>query len=207
MKLLEKSEKPIFFSTDMVEETLSDRKTKTRRVIKPQPTLKKGKIYQYCGYDRANALAYIAEIDCLFFTTNYICIGKLPYIPGDILWVRETWQYIEGASGAGYAYKAGGGVFNDRFLWKPSIHMPREAARLFLRVTDVKAEQLWDITEEDAIAEGCRKGDKYGETSSIALTAKQSFMWLWQKLYDRRDGCAWASNPWVWVIEFERINP
>ena len=89
--------------------------------------------------------------------------------------------------------------------WKPSIHMPKEAARIFLRVTDVRTERVNDISENDAMAEGCVKGDKYfGENSSPALTAKQSFMWLWNMINEKR-GYGWAMNNWVWVYEFERV--
>ena len=84
--------------------------------------------------------------------------------------------------------------------------MPKGAARIFLRVTDVRAEQLHDITEEDAFKEGFRAGDQIGGgNSSRSGTARQSFMWTWQRLYDKGDH-PWASNPWVWVYEFERCE-
>lgn len=86
--------------------------------------------------------------------------------------------------------------------------MPKEAARIFLKVTDVQFERLRDITEEDAVKEGLYKGWRYLPTSSLAVTAKQAFMWVWDmtiKLKDRNK-YGWIANPWVWVIEFERVE-
>jgi hypothetical protein len=86
--------------------------------------------------------------------------------------------------------------------WHPSIHMPREAARLFLKVTDVRVERLQDILEEDAAREGCGPF-LHSKTSTCA---KQDFMHLWQQIYDGDINKCWVLNPWVWVIEFERVN-
>ena len=117
-----------------------------------------------------------------------------PCCSGDVLYVRETW-----AKGAdGYAYKAD---FEDSggWGWLPSIHMPKEAARIFLKVKAVRVERLQDITEEQARAEGFYPGWKAKGAATPALTAKQAFMWFW--LPD-----VWTADPWVWVIEFEKIT-
>jgi hypothetical protein len=122
--------------------------------------------------------------------------------------VRETcWKGYDGY----YHYKADY-LLGTQQLCKdikviPSIHMPKEAVRIFLRVTNLKCQRLWEITEQEAEFEGCSKGDKYlGKNSSPAGTARQSFMWLWQKINDGRDGCEWANNPCVWVYQFERFE-
>ena len=133
------------------------------------------------------------------------------------IWVRETWRLFNGIDECPHAdfpcgcpshgsplYKA---CHDDgESKWLPSIHMPRKYCRDVYTVTKVRIERLHDITEEDAIAEGCMRGDRYlGENSSSAMSARQSFMWLWQIMYDRRPGFAWLENPWVWVVEYD--NP
>ena len=184
--------KPIIFSTEMAQAILAERKTQTRRVIKGVST----------------------EWDCFGRCTDgdspFIGFGrgerlekkvKAPYQPGDILWVRETWA--ETATGD-YVYIADFPHTKDLLKhgkWRPSIHMPKTAARLFLRVTDVRVEQLQYITEEGAWKEGCPDDvvpDKY--PSSVVW-----FHELWDKLNLKR-GYGWETNPWVYVIEFERIS-
>lgn len=175
------SEFPILFNTEMVLAILDGRKTATRRVIK---------------YNRRG-------------------IAIQPPHKGDLLYVRETWA-PDGESG--YLYRAdanpnAGGFIRDKNgkvhapRWRPSIHMPKEAARIWLKVTDVRAEDLRDITEADAVKEGLYKGWSLGERGSLALTARQAFMWLWMHLTGKGPPeYTWACNPRVWVIEFERCE-
>ena len=113
-------------------------------------------------------------------------------------------EYVADGATPRYLYP---GHYGSHYMGKrPSIHMPRWACGDVYTVTKVRIERLWDITEEDAIAEGCMRGDQYfGENSSRAMSARQSFMWLWQIMYDRRPGFAWLENPWVWVVEYD--NP
>jgi len=142
-------ERPILFSTPMVQAILEGRKTQTRRI-------------------------------------------KFKCEPGDVLWVRETWRGL----GSHYFYKA---THDDENLhWKPSIYMPREVCRLFLRVINVRLEHLRDITEEDAIAEGFA-------ADGWARFAGENFRDFWNDLNAKR-GYSWESNPLVTVIEFERIE-
>lgn len=191
--------KPILFNTEMVRAILAGRKTETRRVVKfPEgmtgrlPTNANDHLFYPCG------------------------IKYPPYKKGDILYVRETWTTTP--NGQDYLYKADsdtdGAFIRDKRgalncpRWHPSIHMPKEAARIFLRVTDVRAERLRDITEADAVKEGLYKGWRLSGRGSLALSARQAFMWLWETV--TRDGPAyktWACNPWVWVIEFEMLAP
>lgn len=245
--------KPILFNTDMVQAILEGRKTVTRRVIK--------------GYVPNNAQwGYTA-----FTPEGYIsCRGdngkeygewfyKLPYQKNDILYVRETWAAYSSTEGImpTLHYKA-----DDEILpgvkWKPSIHMPKEAARIFLRVTNVSVAKLQDITEDEAIKEGVtrlyddltaaeydifvrataigngvlKKQNEWGFTNylwhgncglkkisprkidnwiyqySEYDNARDSFSSLWESTISCKDEdkYGWDANPYVWVIEFERIN-
>lgn len=128
---------------------------------------------------------------------------KLPYQPGDILYVLETWGYpIALNSDKQYVFRADevaeSGFKNDSHIWHPSIHMPKEAARIWLKVTDVRVERLQDMTDDDAEAEGCF------DYTSTAL----GFPDVWDSTIKKSDigRCGWAANPWVWVVEFERCE-
>ena len=128
-----------------------------------------------------------------------------PYPPGTRLWVRETWSKDENGE---YVYRANYGTTEDdsfppsMFKWKPSIHMPREAARIFLEVKNGRVERLQAITEEDATAEGMSKTLVDGVTF---ISAKGKFHALWDTLYAKR-GHPWEQNDWVWVYEFMRTE-
>jgi hypothetical protein len=122
---------------------------------------------------------------------------KSPYQPGDILWVRETFLPINNA----YYYKSDNKHIELEqlgicFKWRPSIHMPRDAARIFLRVMKVRVERLRDISPDDALAEGFTG---YG-TKDGTLDA---FFEFWDSLNAKR-GYGWDTNPWVWVYTFDR---
>ena len=128
--------------------------------------------------------------------TRRIVKGKnLPAAVGDILYVKETYR---NAGDGTYLYKADP-IFENRttedvgFYWKPSIHMPKEAARIFLKVIAVEKQQLWNITDADAKREGV--DGEYGEY-------RFSFKKLWNKMYGKKEGCDWSSNPYVWVMTF-----
>jgi len=185
--------KPISFTTEMVQAILAGRKSQTRRVIKPQPSQSVAELF--------NAALPVINKNIL-----------MPrYQPGDILYVKETWQYIEGASGAGFAYKAGGGVHNDTDKWRSSRYMPKTAARLFLKVKDIRIERLQEITAEDCIAEGIET-DALNSRQLRAvrvncpLYLRHWYRLLWDYL-NAKQGFGWNTNPWVWVIEFERYYP
>lgn len=128
---------------------------------------------------------------------------KPPYQQGDILYVRETWGHpISLNSDKQYVFRADKiaeiGFKNDSHIWHPSIHMPKEAARIWLRVTDVRVERLQDMTDDDAEAEGCF------DYTSTAL----GFPDVWDSTIKKSDidRYGWDANPWVWVIEFERCD-
>jgi len=213
------SEKPIIFSTPMVQAILAGRKTMTRRVIKSQPP----KICALAGRvtDSTNR-KIIGHIGWETSAENVNHYAKIPYEVGDTLWVREAWckytpEHVIGAEK--YAHKANVRDEGERcrqdyikdgyhYQWKPSIHMPREAARLFLKVKNIRFERLQDITEEDARREGCidfhdKIGDgKFDDVAEFDLTARDAFIELWDGLNSKR-GYGWELNPWVWVVEFE----
>ncbi len=209
--------KPILFNTEMVQAILDGRKTQTRRIIKSRHESGRfaicknidGQVEQICslGWDEENV------------EKDIIC----PYgHPGDALWVRETWQITDFLhpedENYGYIYKASenGRAWennDDEWKWKPSIHMPKEACRLFLKIKDIRLERLQDISEEDAIAEGVEKIADYGNTGYKLYTepdaaysdidAVYSFESLWQSL---NGPDSWEANPWVWVISFKCID-
>jgi hypothetical protein len=183
------SEKPILFSTEMVKAIIEGRKNVTRRVIKPQPL-------------------WIADPGIPFKTPDADPRGiiKPPYQPGDRLWVRETWADNIPGCPNGITYKAdhidpkGDGPANP-IKWKPSIHMPKAAARIWLEVTNVRGERLREITEEDAIAEGIR----IGIGGMPYFSCREAFAALWNSLNAKR-GYGWDSNPFVWAISFKTLE-
>lgn len=195
-------ELPILFNTEMVRAILDDRKTCTRRVIKDavkenQEINKNGK----------------GEFELYDITSRCgIPKGKIynpPYQPGDILYVRETWHKYTKRVGNGeschlaefYGYKASIANSEDaNEPWKPSIHMPKEAARIWLKVTDVRVERLQDIMEDEPGPNNqvVKEGFDYG----------CDFIATWNSTIKKSDfdTYGWDSNPYVWVIEFERCE-
>ena len=145
----------------------------------------------------------------LYNGKNEPCIRKAPCQPGDILYVRETW--CSAYDGEKYFYLADKLTNREERLllnyddvkWHPSIHMPKGAARIWLKVIDVRIERLQDITETQAQAEGCNSGLLTGP-----CTARGQFENLWNSTIKKPDAdkYGWSANPWVWVIEFERCE-
>lgn len=207
-------ERPILFNTEMVQAILDGRKTCTRREIKFSNGMT-GRPIGKAG-DSSNPLGVMYPGG----------IKRPLYQPGDILYVRETWQkagqvdefdhIIDGTEK--YYYAAGPeapcfdfwvdpetGEHKDHMPWKPSIHMPKAAARIWLKVTDVRVERLQDITEAGAINEGCIDDIEYAKGKS----ARNHFVDIWNSTIKKSDIdiYGWSANPWVWVIEFERCKP
>lgn len=213
--------KPILFNTEMTRAILDGRKTVTRRLMKPQPYSEKsdGPLFWHWK-------------DCQWadggrgFPKSGIKVHA-PCKPGDILYVRETWNTTDDcglfppwpSTGIHYMYLADAPESQAAkdAKWRPSIHMPKEAARIFLRVTDVRVERLQSIDEDGAIEEGCvpvacpacfgfggRCTDCNG-TGAIE-PALLDFVDIWNSTIKKKDLplYGWESNPWVWVIEFER---
>ena len=188
-----KEERPIIFNSEMVRAILEDKKTQTRRPIKPQPD--------------ADGLARLAgqwvwnDTDAREYRCPY---GR----PGDLLWVKETFATgIPGCS-SGVTYRAdhidqnGDGPANP-IKWRPSIHMPRWASRITLEITNVRVELLQDIPENDILAEGIAPPRTDGMFAEDEYLEKiyHDFINLWDSIYVKR-GLGWDANPWVWVIHF-----
>ena len=204
-ELLASCRRGILFSTPMVQAIYSDQKTRTMRVMNPQPAL--SDFYGIPAYE---------------FKGHYYFNDEGPYIarkhfahdwamlkPGDIVYVRETWQYLEGAIGHGYAYKAGGGVFNDLGEWRPSIFMPKAAARGFLRITGVRVQRPQELTAKEIFAEGvsCGSQDVCGVLCGMCANGPQE---MWRKLWDDinfKRGYGWGVNPWCFTYLVERVVP
>lgn len=198
--------KPILFNTEMVKAILEGRKTQTRRIAFPRNDLREFDHPPYTHWFRGRAYKSFDSFlkDCQ--------TPKCKYLPGDILWVRETWSTTDKcglfppwpSNGTHYMYK--GDSLEQELIkearWFPSIHMPKEAARIFLRVKDVRMERLQDMDEEAAIAEGF--ADSPAGTDSPLLR----FTELWDKTVKRDDlrEFGYHANPWIWVIEFERCE-
>ena len=193
--------KPILFNADMVRAILDGRKKVTRRVVKPQPEA----IYVH-GKQRD----IINRDEIAFKVMNQggkDCYMIPPYQPGDILYVRETWQCINPYSDKEYVYKAScdADFASDIGKWLPSIHMPKEAARIWLKVIDVRVERLQDITTKQVLAEGTKVEEPFELNGEEKLYA---FSQLWDSTIKKADidRYCWESDPWVWVIEFERCE-
>lgn len=202
---------PILFNTEMVKAILEGRKTVTRRLVKATQLIGLG-----CD-DCPNNLPeeYIKHKKMLFkpwcdMTDNELigAIYKSPFEPGDILYVRETWYrglnrilYKANYSETEKFYENGKEI---QVKWKPSLHMPKEAARIWLKVKGVKAERLQDMRSEDALNEGI-KVSEFDLPNTGVVTR---FKYLWNSTIKRldRNRYGWNANPWVWVIEFERCE-
>jgi hypothetical protein len=206
-------ERPILFSGPMVRAILAGRKTQTRRIIKPQPELDRGGLLHadFGIKDRNGDLLLLdANHDGKFAETCKCC----PYaLPGERLWVRETWFCATGEPGPTLChYQADGDRPEFKGLWKPSIHMFRWASRITLEITGVRVERLKSISEADAMAEGIHKYhdlELYGcdpkgtPGPMVGGSASEAFFHLWEKI--NGDGSVNA-NPWVWVIEFRKTE-
>lgn len=209
-------EYPIIFSPVMVKAILSGDKTQTRRIVK-----RKQKDCQAQADDRGYRTTNVP------FEDWHGAEVKSPYGgSGDKLWVRETWKpkYIKGRLEPfkliypkvhPWFYLADGDETKGYGSWKPSIHMPRVAARIILDVVDVRIERLQDITNADCLKEGIGRhvpvpGDgptiytNYeGKNAGVLYTPKASFLSLWESI---NGPDSWDLNPWVWVVEFSKIN-
>lgn len=238
--------KPILFNTEMVRAILDGRKTVTRRLIKPQP---KSKLcYTFAGRNHGT-WSYPGDTAHKFWGEEYKLPDNItkedlekrwnpPYHTDDVLYIRETWQYlyeldgneqiVEGTGKYYYAatdtlpfdtYVDSAGVTHEGVPWRPSIHMPKEAARIWLKVKHVRVDRLKDMTDKDALKEGAQgvRCDHaglgaYGCTDCMNTGWLEppilEFMGIWNSTIKKSDldRYGWDANPWVWVIEFERCE-
>lgn len=194
--------KSILSNTEMVRAILDGRKSCTRRLVKPQPDEK-----------HTYPLGFVADstekkdVGCFGFSINEyggsIQYAKPQYQPGDILYVRETWK--KAPNGYYYYEDWQRNDIADVTKWKPSIHMPKEAARIWLKVTDVRVERLRDITPEQIGREGVEVEYPHvlnGEEKRYAFST------LWNSTIKKSDldSYGWDANPYVFVIEFVKID-
>ena len=213
--------KPILFNTEMVRAILDGRKACTRRLVKPQPDEKHTYPLGFVtdSTEKKEAGCFGFGIDEYGGSIQY---AKPPYWPGDILYVRETWK--KAPNGYYYYEDWQRNDIADITKWKPSIHMPKKAARIWLKVTDVKVERLQEMKPVDVIKEGAYPDcwdclNTYGESGSQCCYGTEEqcsqcdeVMMEWEKLWNSTikksdiDRYGWNANPWVWVIEFERCE-
>lgn len=215
--------RPMIFNQQMVKALMDGRKTVTRRPLKHQP-IKNGAFWDF-KWGAASSLDYLP------IAAGHATANAAPCKVGDLIWVRETFRQFNSSDECGcsdspcgcpnngtYIYKENGDSSDSgESKWKPSIHMPRKASRLTLRVTDVRCEQLIKINEESAIKEGLIT-KKYrfssmeyplGDTGYMASENSNyicscpvaAYKDIWNSIYSN-----WHENPWVWVIEFEVIK-
>ena len=228
-------ERPILFSAPMVRAILDGRKTQTRRIVKPQPP---AYIDELHGNDLRGRAPYRLEHDETGavlgsgFQDDNDVFYKCPYgIPGDRLWVRETWCrklddgcFVYNAEGNldascchyradGYHVAKDDGDGGTEYTksgreaspWSPSIHMPRWASRITLEVVAVRVERLQDITADDAKSEGVEVCKHFADANKghPLDPHRVAFAWLWNTI---NGSDAWIANPWVWVVEFKKLE-
>lgn len=200
--------KPILFNTKMVRAILDGRKDATRRIVKdfiPDDAV--------WGYTAFTPKGYISCRGT--FADGYgEKIFKLPCETGDILYVRETWK--KAPNGYYYYEDWQRNDIADITKWKPSIHMPKEAARIWLKVMNVRVERLQEITDEQAKREGiqydeCPTGFTWKQETDMHncyTTPIGAMQALWNSTIRKSDldRYGWDASPWVWVIEFERCE-
>ena len=230
----EPKERPIIFNTEMVQAILEGKKTQTRRLNYLHEINKEPNAYRFSGFSSPQWSHRFPSGGTLFeYTKDVPHYEKKPdiFIPSaklwdvdDLLYVRETWYpYTSGydmrpsvlPENTEIEYKATCHNPVDNYTWKPSIHMPKKFARIWLRVLDVRVERLQEITWQDAKAEGIRNEPGFN------LDAPEYFWRAFRNLWDsinakhvkktREDGTvyypyAWKENPYVWVVEFERTE-
>ena len=222
--------KPILFNTEMVRAILDGRKTCTRRICKDANEYTVPDMEFYNADKRTYAVHNFADKK----HTEQLSIAErtCPICPGDILYVRATWERFECWKCEGdergncpkepkksvlyktcgcYMYRATDEIYGDA-KWHPSIHMPKEAARIWLRVMDVRVERLQDVTEDGAKAEGAidNRGFIHSPENEYDRihTARDHFIKIWNSTIKKSDidRYGWDANPYVWVISFERCE-
>ena len=203
---------PILFNGEMVQAILDGRKTVTRRLIKPQPKFKlcytiAGKCNGTFGYPDKNVYKYWGEEfrlpDCISYEDMQFRWNP-PYHADDILYVRETWSPVFVVPRR-YLYNVEcKEAENLPIKWHPSIHMPKEATRIWLKVNDVRVERLQEIDDKGAYDEGAGEKDVIYQIGGRVC----DFTKIWNSTIKKSDldRYGWDANPWVWVIKFERCE-
>ncbi|WP_210448192.1 hypothetical protein [Pantoea ananatis] len=215
-------ERPILLSAEMVRAVLDGRKTQTRRVIQSPAKSMQANGQKVIDYREPGDKWYGDHVFSMRNQSGTWCdytkeqfLAKCPFgAVGDRLWVRETWTHesidAEGGSySPDYRVMANGQPLDGR--WRPSIHMPRWASRITLEITGVRVERLQDISAKDVTDEGIKTlaesmwGPQWWVDAPQAAIndAHLQFSIIWSKIYGEE---SWQANPWVWVIEFKRVE-
>lgn len=195
--------KPILFNTEMVRAILDGLKTSTRRCIKP----KSKNAYGFYVTHRVSDGAFMGVYDYDEDENSFDSPQTQPAYKGDILYVRETWRNPNGI----YCYRADANKLEKSYSWEkhhgwhPSIHMPKKAARIFLRVTDVRVERLQEINADGIRNEGLTSMAVHAGDMEISQ-AEFALLWDTTVKESELEDYGWEANPWVWVIEFERLE-
>lgn len=215
------NDRPIRFSGPMVRALLSGTKTQTRRIVKPQPFANNN---YHRGDVQASECAMRSTGDPACFNFGVTAVDgegglietvECPYgCPGDRLWVRETWQCgqtpADGPDQEVWFSADSDGhkpadVEEGEWTWRPSIHMPRWASRITLEITRIRVERLNEISDADCIAEGIDPGtvESFRHAGADRPEA-HAYRQLWESI---NGPGSWDANPWVWVVEFKRVEP
>lgn len=191
--------KPILFNYEMVRAIKEGRKTVTRRIVSQS-------VWENFVFEGGKVINYLDKKRNILESPLY----KAPYQPGDILYVREKWCENPNYKEFYYAAKRAPGVSAPYGLrWRPSIHMPKEAARIWLKVADVRVERLQDMTLDEFLSEGVTvRPEAFNDPENAYLQAKEEFTAIWDGTIkqEKRDIYGWDANPWTWVIAFERCD-
>lgn len=225
-------ELPILFNTEMVRAILEGRKTVTRRVIKNLDIDENDGIITL--YQKNEDDAFCISPSPIEYAKKAM-LHYSRYQPGDILYIRETWAFMnctncngdcrrpendppcydtqaieyddgDSISDGCFIYRAGCRT-PERITWRPSIHMPKKAARIFLKVTDVRVQRLQDMSLDDFLKEGALiRPEAFNDPDNAYLQARNTFVNIWDSTVKKSDlNCyGWSANPWIWVIEFNR---
>ena len=214
---------PLLFQTEMVQAVLEDRKTQTRRTKGLERLNERPDEFELNGYTDENEWTANPPLkpgsyslfQCINKSDIEWWIAKCPYgKPGDLLWVRETFlERIASGEFGRFGYKADmkHARINNLPRWKPSIHMPKAACRIWLMVEEIRVERLQDISEEDAVSEGIKhvrlhqsdSWKRYDGYNTVTSNPVVSFWSLWASINGED---SWQANPWVWVVKFRVLS-
>lgn len=208
---------PMLFNTDMVQAILDERKTVTRRKVKPKQLIGLGcdRCPNNMPEEYIKEKKYLFKPYCDMPDDELIgAIYKPPCEPGDILFVQEEWAYDNfqirylADEYVDYLDKYNC-LFINKDTWNSASSMPLAVARIWLRVIDVKVERLQDMTLDDFLSEGvCLNPEAFNDPENASGQAKNTFSELWDSTLKKSDRnlYGWDANPWVWVIDFERCE-
>lgn len=222
--------KPILFNTPMVQAVLDGRKTETRRRIAGRIIITPGAGHEVCFLPSKPRRSRGREVRSIqYFSIDSFAKAEAQYRVGDILYVRETWNHVYDVDDGDkcimqtgrYVYYADDpmpfdhwvdtdtGEHKEKMPWRPSIHMPKEAARIFLLVEDVRAERMHGMGLDSFLAEGLSiPPEAYNDPENAYMQARGMFQALWDSTLKKADlgVYGWDADPWAWAIKFSRMG-